>query len=70
MDIFSPESFAKRAPIIGWFLVGEGLASVLFSQDRRGISQFGRVLRIAAGIYLIGPVSIKLGAASNRKYLK
>ncbi len=39
--------------IIGLFLISEGLLSIIYSQDRQNISQFGRVGRICIGIYLI-----------------
>ncbi len=39
--------------VIGSFLAIEGLLSIIYSQDKQTISQFGRVGRICIGIYLI-----------------
>lgn len=39
--------------IAGIFLIVEAVASIIYSQDQRGISQTGRVVRIAIGAMLI-----------------
>lgn len=37
---------------VGGFLVGEALLSILFSEDKRTISQIGRFIRIGIGAYV------------------
>jgi len=39
--------------VIGLFLIAEGILSILYSQDQQPISNFGRLLRIGAGIFLV-----------------
>ena len=60
--------------IIGAFLIAEGTISMLKSEDKRFVSQLGRVARIAAGLYLIDHGSIYRtlgsGVGHARKLLK
>lgn len=37
---------------IGGFFITEAIISILFSQDKRTISQTGRLLRIGMGYYI------------------
>lgn len=39
--------------LIGIFLVVEAVASIIYSQDHRGISQAGRIVRVAIGGFMI-----------------
>ena len=39
--------------IFGGFLVAEGLASIVFSQDKGALSQLGRVIRMVGGAFLL-----------------
>jgi len=38
---------------IGFFLIGEGILSMLYSTDKRPICQTGRLTRIIIGWYII-----------------
>jgi hypothetical protein len=40
--------------VSGAFLFGEGLSSIIWSQDQRAISHIGRVARVIIGIWLMG----------------
>lgn len=40
--------------LLGFFLIGESIASIVASQDQRSVSTLGRELRIIIGIYLLG----------------
>lgn len=38
--------------LIGLFLIGEGIASVIYSKDQRTINNVGRFIRIFIGVLL------------------
>lgn len=38
--------------VIGGFLIGEASLSIVLSEDRRKLSQFGRLLRMGIGYYI------------------
>lgn len=43
-------TFAEKAT--GGFLIGEAALSILFSEDKRALPQFARLVRIGIGYYI------------------
>ena len=39
--------------VAGGFLVAEGVISIVGSEDQRGISQAGRMMRVFIGLWLV-----------------
>lgn len=38
--------------LIGGFLILEAIASMMYSEDKRGVSQVGRLVKIGVGTYV------------------
>ena len=51
--VFSSPAARPLFTASGIFLVGEGVASMIFSQDSRLLCQVGRAMRIAIGLALV-----------------
>jgi hypothetical protein len=54
LAVASPAGAALTAS--GLFLAGEGVISMLYSQDQQTISNVGRLIRIGIGGFLLGTV--------------